>query len=246
MNRTVDARAAMIFVLLLVLVAATGCRQSDAGQAAAVDETVKDDPATTDAAEGETTSSEERGAVVRAGDGKAMVKSGEAEVSAGGGEARAGDAVAGDGEARAGEVVAGDGEAEGEKDGADARPGKDRVKLKIGGEPGTQFSGSCDIGGEKREVSGQVPGRFVYDLEGRGISCEIRNETGTGQLKFSVDLGGARKQKIKATADNVSFSFSGNSLSYTTSSGSDASSVQKSKIISSSNSSVSSSSGSSR
>ncbi len=244
MNRTVDARAAMIFVLLLVLVAATGCRQSDAGQAAAVDETVKDDPATTDAAEGETTSSEERGAVVRAGDGKAMVKSGEAEVSAGGGEVRAGDAVAGDGEARAGEVVAGDGEAEGERDGADARPGK--VKLKIGGEPGTQFSGSCDIGGEKREVSGQVPGRFVYDLEGRGISCEIRNETGTGQLKFSVDIGGARKQKIKATADNVSFSFSGSSLSYTISSGSDASSVQKTKIISSSNSSVSSSSGSSR
>ncbi len=244
MKRETNARPALIFVLLLFLVAVAGCQRADVEKAAAVDETGKDGPATTDAADGGATSSEERGAVVRAGDGKAMVKSGEAEANAGDGEARAGDAVAGDGKARAGEVVAGDGEDEGEKDGADAPPGKDRVKLKIGGEPGTQFSGSCDIGGEKREVAGQVPERFVYDLEGRKIACEIRNETGTGQLKFSVGIEGARKQKIKATADNVSFSFSGSSLSYTTSSGTDASSVQKTKVISSSNSSVSSSSGS--
>lgn len=236
---------AIIFVLLFAMLVVAGCQRADVEPAAAVDETERNsDPATTESAEVEATSSEERGAVARAGDGKAVAKSGNAEASAGNGKAQAGDAVAGDGKARAGDVVAGGDEAKEKKDAAG--PGK--VKLKIGGEPGRRFSGTCSIGGEEREVSGQVPGRFVYEPEGRKMECEISNEgPDAGQLKFSVKAGGEnQKQRIKVTGDTINFSFSGDGISYTTSSasGSNSSVTQKTKIISSSSSSVSSSSSS--
>lgn len=235
MRRKARAMPPVILVLLLALMAGIGCQGAEVDPAAAGDETEsKGASASTGATEAGASSPEERGAEARAGGGKAVASSGEAEARAGDGEARA-SAGAGNSEAKAGGAVAGNEKAKKEKDGA--RPGE--VRLKVGGDPGTRFSGTCVVGGEEREVSGQVPGRFVYEPAGR-VKCDIRNE-GAGQLKFSVTAdSGNQKQKIKVTGDAVSFSFSGNSLSYSTSSASGAQ-VQKSRVSSSSYSSSSAS-----
>ncbi len=251
MKRKVNARPGVIFVFLLVLVAVAGCRTADVEQAAAVNETEsRDQPASTNAAKPEAASPKKRGA--EAGDG-AMAKSGKIEVRAGNGGARAGDVVAGDGKVRAGEAVAGNGKAkvgdvmaggkEGWEEDAGVRPG--RLRLKIGGSPGTQFSGTCAIGEKEQEISGQTPARFVYEPEGREVACEIQNGApDAGPLKFSVTAkGGNQRQKVKVTGDTISFSSSGDSISYSTSSAS-GNVVQKSRITSSSSSSSVSSSSS--
>lgn len=240
---------AMILILILALLVIAGCQRTDVEHAAAVEETKsKDAPATASSADDEPAVTEE-GAEARAGSGAAVAKSGGAEARAGNGKAKAGDVVAGDGKARAGDVVAVDDGAE-ERGDAGADPGE--VRVKIDGESGTRFSGACAVGDEGREVSGQIPGLFVYEPEGREVECEIRKEgKDAGSLKFSVDAGGENsKQKIRATADNLEFSVSGGSVSYTTSStsaGSSSSSsvVQRSSVNSSSYSSSSSSSSSS-
>ncbi len=238
MKRKADTLLAVILVSVLVLMVGIGCQRAGVDQAAAVDEAESKGASTTaDAAKAEANSPEEGGAEARAGDGNAVANSGKAEARAGNGKARA-TAKAGNGEAKDDGAVAGDDEAKAEKDDG-VRPGG--VKLKIGGEPGTRFSGTCAVGGEEREVSGRVPGRFVYEPDGP-VECDIRKE-GSGQLKFFVKAdGGNQKQKIKVTGDTVSFSFSGDSVSYSSSSASGAQ-VQKSKVTSSSSSSVSSSSG---
>lgn len=240
MKHRSDTLFAAIFVSALLLVA-VGCQQSSVEQAAGGETGSDEAPATTVAVEAGTTSSEETGDEARAGDGSAVAGSGEAEARAGFGQAQAGHATAGNGEARAGD---GEDGVEAEGDGGD-RPG--RVSLKVGGEPGTQFSGTCAVGGEAREISGRVPERFVYEPDGREVECEIHAQSpdsGPLQLSIAAD-GGNQKQRISVTGDTMSFAYSGDSISYTTSSASGSAS-QRSTIISSSSSSssVSSSSGS--
>ena len=243
MKRKANVLPAATFVLLLALVAVSGCQRADVEQAAAVNETESKDNPTMSVTKSEATSPEETGGEARVGDGSVVARSGEAEARAGNGMARAGDAVAGNGEAKAGDVVAGGGESAEERD-AGAQPGS--VKLQIRGQPGTQFSGTCAVGDEEREVSGRAPARFVYEPGDRELACEIH--TGgpdAGPLKFSVTADGSnRKQRIKVTGDTMNFSFSGNNISYSTSSAS-GNAVQSSSVSSSSysSSSVSSSSG---
>lgn len=211
MKNIVSVRFVLISVLILALAVVAGCQQTDVERAAAVNEKEsKDAPSGVGSADNGATATEEG-----------------AEARAGNGEARAGDAVAGDGKDRAGDAMAGNDGAE-EKGDAGADP--DEVRLKIDGEPGTRFSGVCVVGGEGKEVSGQVPGRFVYEPEGRKVECEIRKEgTGSGSLEFSVDAGGKNsKQKIKVTGDSLDLSVSSNSVSYSTSSISSSSSSSSS------------------
>ena len=226
-----DTLLAAIFVSFLVLVV-VGCQQSSMEQAAGGETGPDDAPPTTVAVEAEATSPGETGAEAQAGDGNAVARSGEAEARAGDSQARAGDAIAGNGEAKAG-----DGEARVEGDGGD-RPG--RVRLKIGGVSGAQFSGTCTVGGEEREVSGRIPSRFVYELDGQEVKCEVRaQDPGAGPLQFSITADGEnRKQRMKVTGDTLSFAYSGDSISYTASSASGAAS-QSSTITSSSSSSSS-------
>ena len=51
--------------------------------------------------------------------------------------------------------------------------GQGGVTLRIQGDEGTRFSGVCSVGGERREISGQAPESFEFDLEGRSLSCEV-------------------------------------------------------------------------
>lgn len=240
---------AIILVLFSALVIVAGCRQADVEQVASMDETErKNDPTTTGAVQDEGTASEKQGVVARAGDGKAVAKSGKAEASAGNGEvvAKSGEAEAnaGSDEARAGNAVAGDGEVGGS--GNESLPGK--VVLRVEGNPGTEFSGTCVAGGAEQEVAGRVPGRFVYELDGQELECEVRKVgSAAGELEISLDGGGLhRKTTIRGQGDEVSFALTeqGTAFSTFSSSGSNSAVSQETKITSSSSSSVSSSSNS--
>lgn len=221
MRRKAANPFAVIFVLLFVLMVIPGCQQADVKQSSAVDETGSTNAAATTGPIGNhTTASEEPG--VEARNGESAGRLGETGGRAGKGQVRAGDARVG-GNTR---VKSRGGSPAG------------RVVLKILGAPGTRFSGTCAVGGEERDVSGQAPDRFVYEPEGREVTCEIRSVgSDAAPLKFSVTAGSkSQKQRIKATGDDVSFSFSGDTIFYSSSSNS-GSVVQKSRITSSSYSS---------
>ena len=117
-------------------------------------------------------------AVARAGDVEAI--GGRIAGGKGGAVARAGDVVA-----RGGEVDLPD------IDRGEVRPGVENAReatLEIGGVPGTGFSGTCAVGGKEREFRGQVPERFVYELDGRRLECEIRKRS-VGAMKITLDAG---------------------------------------------------------
>lgn len=95
--------------------------------------------------------------------------------------------------ARAGEAVVRVGgfkTAKGE--GADASAPSGEVTLKIEGSPGTEFSGTCIVGGEEeKKVSGSVPKRFIYEPDGQRLECEIRKQSSnSGEMKVEFSAGG--------------------------------------------------------
>lgn len=99
----------------------------------------------------------------------------------------------------------------GEGSGGKGRAGE--ARLKIGGKAGTEFSGTCSVGGREEDVSGWVPARYEYELNGRRIECEIRTEDG-GSLKVTFTAGGDRvRQKIKGRAATFRFVYSADGTS---------------------------------
>jgi hypothetical protein len=161
-------------ILLLALAACGGYERANGEQAAGEPKNKRD--VQTDAHVGEAQ------AIARSttGNGDAAV-------------ARAGEAVAragGNARAWAGDAVA---KAGGEEAKADS-PGDDEdaqeVTLQIEGDPGTAFSGTCIVGDEKREISGQVPERFVYELGVRKLECEIHKRgRDAGAMKIVLTAG---------------------------------------------------------
>jgi hypothetical protein len=105
------------------------------------------------------------GVVVRAGNSAVVARTGQAVVRVGGFKAA---------KAEAAEATAPSGE----------------VSLKIEGSPATKFSGTCIIGGKEKQVSGTVPKRFIYDLDGQRLECEIRKQSSnSGQIKVEFSAG---------------------------------------------------------
>ena len=94
--------------------------------------------------------------------------------------------------ARAGEAVVRVGGFKTAKaEGADATAPSGMVTLKIEGSPGTEFSGTCIVGGEEKKVSGRVPKRFIYELDGQRLECEIRKQSSnSGEMKVEFSAGG--------------------------------------------------------
>ena len=76
-------------------------------------------------------------------------------------------------------------------EGADATAPSGEVTLKIEGSPGTEFSGTCIVGGKgEKEVSGRVPKRFIYEPDGQRLECEIRKQSSnSGQMKVEFSAG---------------------------------------------------------
>ena len=168
------------------------------------------------------------------GDNEASSASAGRNNAAKSGKAKSGNGVADDGGARAGKASGGAKPGEKEAAGRSGnRSGK--VKLRVGGDPGTEFSGTCNVGGEQRNVSGRVPERYVYDLDGGELNCEIRI-TGSGTLEMTFTAEGNRRvQKIKADGGTLNISYSGDGLSSASSSTSSVTGSSRQSVISSSN-----------
>ena len=120
------------------------------------------------------------------------------------------------------------------------------VTLSLKGDPGTGFSGTCNIGDEENEISGQVPESFGYDLEGEQIQCEIRQED-AGSLEILLTGPGDRiQQQINSPGGTISLAYSEDGVSSSTSSSGGSSNSVNQVVSNSSGGSSSSSSVSSR
>jgi hypothetical protein len=141
---------------------------------------------------------------------KAETRSDESAAAAGGTERDARD-----GAARAGNAAGG------------ARSGK--VTLEISGDPGTGFSGTCAVGEEKRELDGQVPERFIYELDGRRLRCEIQTEEADGAALTVLTAGNAHYiQQSGTRGATMSFVYSERGFSSSTVSSAGATSTSSS------------------
>jgi hypothetical protein len=117
------------------------------------------------------------------------------------------------------------------------------VTLSIEGDPDTEFSGTCDIGDEENELSGQVPESFDYDLGGQQLECEIRQES-SGSLEILLTGPGDRiEQQISNPGGTISLAYSEDGVS-SSSSSSSGSSNSVNQVVSNSSSGGSSSSSS--
>jgi hypothetical protein len=143
--------------------------------------------------------------------------------------------------ARAGDVVARSGDVVIRERREHAR----EATLEIEGHRGTRFSGTCAVGkGEEREIRGRVPERFVYELDGRRLECEIRKQS-KGAMSIVLDAGntdfvqqtGSRRATVRIVYSKQGFSSSIQSSSISSSSTSQTLTSSSSSVISSSMSS---------
>jgi len=96
------------------------------------------------------------------------------------------------------------------------------VTLRLEGDPGTEFFGVCRVGGEENNLGGQVPQSFVFDLGGQGIECQIQNQSaGAGRLTVTLLSGNNRSvQQSSTSGSTMNLTYSGDSVSSSTSSNS--------------------------
>jgi hypothetical protein len=75
-------------------------------------------------------------------------------------------------------------------EGGEATPPSREVTLKIEGSPGTEFSGTCIIGGKEKKVSGGVPKRFIFEPDGQRLECVIsKQSSNSGEMKVEFSAG---------------------------------------------------------
>jgi hypothetical protein len=138
----------------------------------------------------------------------------------------------------------------GSKDGKKGKRGKGKkgkaraqeATLELNGDSGTEFSGSCTVGDEETEVSGQVPESFSYELDGERLECEISKESAEDDLEVVFAAGNNVNSVQRISGGTLKFTYENGRLSSSTSSGSSGSSSSSSQVVSSSQSGSSSSS----
>jgi len=100
--------------------------------------------------------------------------------------------------------------------------GPENVTLRVKGDKGTQYSGTCTTADKEEEIGGQVPQSFEYELEGEQLECEITKRSGT--LKIVLIGDGTRAvQQVGSQGGTFNLAYNGNggvSFSTTSSSGS--------------------------
>jgi hypothetical protein len=180
-------RLLMLLVLMLVFTALYGCAQRSSPadrqeHRAPTQEAAKDrqpmkrvkEPTTAESAPHATEGSNDHvrrakkaGVVVRAGNSAVVARAGEAVVRVGGFKTAKGES-------------------------ADASAPSGEVTLNIEGSPRTKFSGTCIIGGkEEKKLSGSVPKRFIYELDGQRLECAIsKQSSNSGQMKVEFSARG--------------------------------------------------------
>lgn len=108
------------------------------------------------------------------------------------------------------------------------KKGKARAQeatLEMSGDVGTEFYGSCTVGDEEMEVSGQVPESFSYELDGERLECEISKESAQGDLEVAFTAGNNVNSVKRISGGTLKLVYENGRLSSTsTSSGSGASS----------------------
>jgi hypothetical protein len=168
--------AARILLLLVVIMLAFAALYGCAQEAAKDQQPIKrvKEPTTAEFAphapeesDGHVRQAKKAGVVVRAGNSAVVARGGEGVVRVGGFRTAKGE-------------------------GANATVPSGEVTLKIEGSPATEFSGTCIIGGkEEKKISGRVPKRFIYELDGQRLECEIRKQSSnSGQMKVEFSAGG--------------------------------------------------------
>jgi hypothetical protein len=129
--------------------------------------TAESAPHTSEESDDQLRRAKKAGVVVRAGNSAVVARTGEAMVRVGGFKTA-------------------------KAEGADATAASGMVTLKIEGSPGTEFSGTCIVGGKvEKKLSGRVPKRFIYELDGQQPECEIRKQSSnSGEMKVEFSAGG--------------------------------------------------------
>jgi hypothetical protein len=166
------ARLLLLLVVMLVFAALYGCAQEPAQDRQPI-KRVKEPtaaeiaPHTPEESDDHVRRAKKAGVVVRAGNSAVVARAGEAVVRVGGFKTA-------------------------KAEGVDASAPSGEVTLNIEGSPGTKFSGTCIIGGkEEKKVNGRVPKRFIYELDGQRLECEIRKQSSnSGQMKVEFSAGG--------------------------------------------------------
>ena len=95
----------------------------------------------------------------------------------------------------------------------EAPPDSPAVLLRLEGDPGTTFSGICDVGGKESVLSGRIPKRYAFDPREQRLSCRIEKRgSGGGNLKVILVAGDTTRsvQQTNAPGSVVNVSYYGN------------------------------------
>ncbi len=93
-----------------------------------------------------------------------------------------------------------------------AGPDSRGVVLRLEGDPKTTFSGICTVGGEENVLSGRVPKRYAFDLDGQKLSCRIqKQDPGRGELKVILTANDTTRsvQQTSARDGVINISYRG-------------------------------------
>lgn len=69
--------------------------------------------------------------------------------------------------------------------------------LRIGGDRGTRFAGTCTVGREEHLIGGRAPQSFEYDLDGRKLACEIGKDRAAQSNGLEVVLRGEHTRSVQ-------------------------------------------------
>ncbi len=85
------------------------------------------------------------------------------------------------------------------------------VLLRLEGDPKTGFAGLCSAGGQESVLSGSVPKRFSFDLNGGQLACRIEKRGG-GRLRVVLVAGDSTRsvQQTNAPRGVINVSYSAN------------------------------------
>ena len=92
-------------------------------------------------------------------------------------------------------------------------PDSPAVLLRLEGDPGTTFSGICEVGGKESVLSGRIPKHYAFDPRGQRLSCRIeKRDSGGGNLKVILIAGDTTRsvQQTNTRGSIVNVSYYGN------------------------------------
>jgi hypothetical protein len=92
-------------------------------------------------------------------------------------------------------------------------PDSPGVVLRLEGDRETTFSGICTVGGKESVLSGRVPKRYTFDLNGQRLSCRIqKQDSGRGSLKVILTANDTTRsvQQTNTRGGDINLSYDSN------------------------------------